>query len=293
MYGKYYFAMGDFDKALEYIRLKNRFYEDNKLTIELDDTDEAEAYYQKGNYKTGFETLRQIMQRKDEYNTEQFYAQINELHTIYELDKAEREAEQRQATIRQLRLRNMGLTVTGVLLIVIVGLTLWNRNRIARKNRGLYQQIKEQDRLTEELERLKTLLDENGAEKKNPEVVPETVEEIQHRRIVARMNKYLLADKNFTKPDTDIDKLVEMLNISRTYLYQAVKSVTRKTVQDYIHTLRLEEAKRVLDTTDDLIETIAQMCGYNNRMTFHRQFRERYHISPEEYRRMAHTAINA
>jgi AraC-like DNA-binding protein len=285
MYIKYYLAIGDYDRALEYSQLKRRYLEDNNMTNELDNTDEANALTAKGDFKAANEAYRQIIQRKDENNREQFYRQINELRTIYELDKSEMLSERRLASIRFQKSVIAGLAVACMAMLIIVAIVVWNRRRIALKNRGLYRQIKEQDRLTEKIEQLEKLLAENKKPEMqtNEDAHPASIEEIQNLKIVSRLKAYLFTDRNFAKPEISIDKIVEALDLSRTYLFQAVKTVTGKTALDFIHTLRLEEAKRLLEDTDELIETIAQMCGYTKR-TFHRQFRELYNITPAEYR---------
>jgi AraC-like DNA-binding protein len=57
---------------------------------------------------------------------------------------------------------------------------------------------------------------------------------------------------------------------------------------EYIHAIQLEEAKQMLENHHELnIETIAEGCGFNSRITFYRLFRERYQMSPRDYRKMA------
>jgi AraC-like DNA-binding protein len=107
--------------------------------------------------------------------------------------------------------------------------------------------------------------------------------------LVFRLQNYLQTNLNFANPDIDIDNLISELATNRTYLFEAVKSVTGKTPQEYINTLRLEQAKQLLDTTDKPIAMIAEHCGYNSQQTFHRRFKERFGISPAEYRRQGKT----
>jgi transcriptional regulator GlxA family with amidase domain len=54
---------------------------------------------------------------------------------------------------------------------------------------------------------------------------------------------------------------------------------------DYVHTLRLEEAKQLLETTDDAVESIANDIGYEDASFFRRLFRRKVGASPSEYRR--------
>lgn len=53
---------------------------------------------------------------------------------------------------------------------------------------------------------------------------------------------------------------------------------------DYVHTLRLEEAKQMLETTGDSIESVANEVGYEDTTFFRRLFRRRVGLGPREYR---------
>ncbi|WP_118134770.1 GlxA family transcriptional regulator [Oceanicella sp. SM1341] len=54
---------------------------------------------------------------------------------------------------------------------------------------------------------------------------------------------------------------------------------------DYVHTLRLEEAKQLLETGDDPVEEVAAAIGYEDASFFRRLFRRKVGLSPSEYRR--------
>jgi AraC-like DNA-binding protein len=54
---------------------------------------------------------------------------------------------------------------------------------------------------------------------------------------------------------------------------------------EYVHTLRLEEAKQMLEATDAPIETIASEIGYEDAGFFARLFRRAVGITPGQYRR--------
>lgn len=54
---------------------------------------------------------------------------------------------------------------------------------------------------------------------------------------------------------------------------------------DYVHTLRLEAAKEQLETTNAVIEAIAENVGYEDGSFFRRLFRRHVGITPAEYRR--------
>lgn len=54
---------------------------------------------------------------------------------------------------------------------------------------------------------------------------------------------------------------------------------------DYVQTLRLEEAKQMLETTDESIESVAMQVGYEDSSFFSRLFRRRVGITPAQYRK--------
>lgn len=54
---------------------------------------------------------------------------------------------------------------------------------------------------------------------------------------------------------------------------------------EYVHTLRLEEAKQMLEAGDEPVEAIAEAVGYEDAAFFSRLFRRRVGLSPGRYRR--------
>jgi transcriptional regulator GlxA family with amidase domain len=60
---------------------------------------------------------------------------------------------------------------------------------------------------------------------------------------------------------------------------------TGMTPLEYVHTLRLEEAKHLLESSTDSIEAIANQVGYEDAGFFSRLFRRRVSLTPALYRR--------
>jgi len=54
---------------------------------------------------------------------------------------------------------------------------------------------------------------------------------------------------------------------------------------EYVHTLRLEEAKQMLEAGDASIETIASEVGYEDAGFFSRLFRRQVALTPAQYRK--------
>lgn len=54
---------------------------------------------------------------------------------------------------------------------------------------------------------------------------------------------------------------------------------------EYVHTLRIEEAKHPLETGDEPIEAVAELLRYEDAGFFSRLFKKRVNLPPAQYRR--------
>jgi AraC-like DNA-binding protein len=173
-------------------------------------------------------------------------------------------------------------TLAGCLLLAIVlGIRIYYRRQIKKKNRKLYCRGKERNRSTPKAKQMSRRKSPRSAEN-------ESESARQQRQLVAALHEYLLTNRNFTRNDFTRDKLSAILTTNRTSLQEAIKSVTGKTLQEYFNSLRLEEAKRMLENRSGYtVEAIALECGFNAVNTFYRLFRQQYGVTPAEYRKMA------
>lgn len=208
-----------------------------------------------------------------------FNNQLEELRTRYEVDTHIAEKEKTRTYLF--------FALAGcILLAVILGIWIYYSRLVVRKNRGLYRQIKEQDRLAKKLMQMKEQTDE----KKEPEGEASTHPSgtSQQQEYVSNLRQYLLTDRNFANPDINTTEFFANLATNRTSLFEAVKAVTGKTLMEYIRFIQLDEAKQMLETHPELtIETISGECGFKSSRTFYRHFREQYNISPTEYRKFS------
>jgi transcriptional regulator GlxA family with amidase domain len=69
----------------------------------------------------------------------------------------------------------------------------------------------------------------------------------------------------------------------RTFIRRFAKATGRSPL-DYVHSLRLEEAKQILETEELSIETIAEQVGYEDASFFGRLFRRKVGLTPAQYR---------
>lgn len=72
---------------------------------------------------------------------------------------------------------------------------------------------------------------------------------------------------------------------SQSTVCHVFKQYTGESIKKYIDNLRINQAKRLLSTSDLPINRIAQLCGFSNINYFPTVFKKQIGISPTEYRR--------
>ncbi len=81
-----------------------------------------------------------------------------------------------------------------------------------------------------------------------------------------------------------MEMVANQFNISASYLGRIVREETGHTFNQYITTLRLEEAKRLLRDTDEKVKDIVSKVGYVDVANFIRKFKTIENVTPNQYR---------
>jgi transcriptional regulator GlxA family with amidase domain len=89
--------------------------------------------------------------------------------------------------------------------------------------------------------------------------------------------------QHFNKP-MQVAKLAALVNISPSHYFALFKRQTGCAPIDYFIRLRMERARRLLDTTSLNVKEIASELGYEDPFYFSRVFKSVNRVSPSEYR---------
>lgn len=79
--------------------------------------------------------------------------------------------------------------------------------------------------------------------------------------------------------------MIERSGLSERSFNRRFKQATGMSPMQYVHTLRLEESKHLLETTQDPVEAIAEAVGYEDTSFFGRLFRRNVALTPAQYRK--------
>lgn len=81
-----------------------------------------------------------------------------------------------------------------------------------------------------------------------------------------------------------IGKLAEQFGLSARTLSRRFESATGRGPQAYLQQVRIQHAKRILETTSDPIDEIRRHVGYLDPAAFRRAFKQTTGVSPSDYR---------
>ena len=86
-----------------------------------------------------------------------------------------------------------------------------------------------------------------------------------------------------------VARVVDHAGAPERTLKRRFKAATGTTLMDYVQNLRIEEAKRLLETGTTPFDDIAAEVGYENPGFFRRLFKRRTGLTPSDYRKMFRT----
>jgi len=88
---------------------------------------------------------------------------------------------------------------------------------------------------------------------------------------------------NMSDPDFGKDEFAEKMNISSSLLYKKLKTLTGQSPNDFIKTIRLNQAFELLKTHQSTITEVSELCGFSSIGYFSTVFKKQFGKSPSEY----------
>ncbi|MPN57830.1 HTH-type transcriptional activator RhaS [bioreactor metagenome] len=95
---------------------------------------------------------------------------------------------------------------------------------------------------------------------------------------------------NHFKEDLNLDQLANQCGLNKFYLVHSFKKATGTTPINYLNQVRLQEAEKLLRTTDLPVSKIAQDVGFSSQNGFSQSFCRFKGVSPIHYRQAQRVA---
>lgn len=89
---------------------------------------------------------------------------------------------------------------------------------------------------------------------------------------------------NFQDPKLTLEIVAKQVNVSTNYFSLLFKKTMGQSFVSYLTDLRLEHAKKLLESSDYRSYEISYRCGYENPTYFSTIFKKHFGLSPKEYR---------
>ena len=103
----------------------------------------------------------------------------------------------------------------------------------------------------------------------------------RHEQLVNSIKSYINANYDSI---SNIEQITSSIYISESYARRIFKSLTGKTIFEYLQIVRMEKAKQLLENPKYRIYEIADMVGYKSKPYFVETFRKYTGVSPKDYR---------
>lgn len=103
------------------------------------------------------------------------------------------------------------------------------------------------------------------------------------QQTILKIQEYV---KEHLEQDLNLEEIAEQVYLNPTYLSKLYKKETGSNLSTYILNQRLEKAKKLLKESKLLISDIGTLTGFNSSQYFIRVFKEKYDMTPQQFRRM-------
>lgn len=107
------------------------------------------------------------------------------------------------------------------------------------------------------------------------------------RRDIDELRAWITTDLT---ADLSAAALAERMCLSERHFTRVFRKETGTTPAVYVEAARVEAARRLLESTDEPLDRVADACGLRSVETLHRAFRRRLGTTPAAYRRRFRTA---
>ncbi|MCD9022469.1 helix-turn-helix domain-containing protein [Cohnella silvisoli] len=151
---------------------------------------------------------------------------------------------------------------------------IWNEDT----HGALLNALKRNEKLDDKFNEFRSILQEAQIR------IGELRESKSTHQLVFQVKDYI--SDNSHNPNLSLMQLSEEFRLNASYLSRLFKEAFGVKFVEYVTSIRMEKAERLLVDTEDAIQDIGRAVGYEQSMTFIRVFKKHTGITPGQYRKM-------
>ena len=238
--------------------------------------DKAEWHRNQGEWREADETAYRASEVRDSLILRDRNHQAAEYEVRFKTQEKEMALAEAQANARL-----QHIIIYALILILAVGaFALWRiivaQKALKQKNRELFETVQQ------------TLHREDEQQRMMKEQPIETLTSGQ--KLYRRLCDMMREERPYTNSDLKREDLAAMLGTNFSYLADAIRECSDgQTISEFLDDWRIRHAARMLSDSDEQVGLIREMSGFQSRSHFNTLFRERFKMTPSEYRKAAKT----
>ena len=276
--------LGEYDKMLAfYDELEARWGSDtlhNDYAIML--RDRATAARAKGNYHASDAYMQRYANLLKKLNDSERLATAQEYAARYHEQEQQLALEQEQAAKHRMAMIIIFLGVLTLMAIVFIVITLRQLRDIRKKNAVLTKEITE--RVEYEEKYLASL--NKVTDKPLSAMVDTDFSALTDSELFEYIRSYITNEELHLDPMFGRDQLVERLQLSKERIGAAfAKGSEYGNISNFLNDTRLFHSTKLLTEHPEMpIAEVALASGFSNRVVFSRNFKDRFTMTPTEFR---------
>lgn len=242
------------------------------MTMVLILNDEAQMYYEMGDYQTAAEHYDRMVEIADSLRirtSEQFIKSVS--------DAVKKE--------QQLARRNLQLSVIAAIVIMLIlttGFLLFYNLKVRQRNRQMSAAMQRlvyyrQMLLEKEQKPAKATATDQQTENK---------ENDREKLLFEEADKRIIKEELFRNPDFGREELMRLMGVDKNVLATIISRYTSMNVSGYINSKRMIYAVALMkEHPEYTMNAISEACGIKSPVTFIRNFKNAFGMTPSEYRK--------
>ena len=275
----YYYEKGNYLKANDYLsknmnlNLPEELYPDYYNLLKWD----ALIKEKLGDNEGANKALQEQIRFKDSLYNTNLTKEINSTWAMFEVERAQQEKIKSELKTDRLVIICISISTLGIASLILIFYFITTNKKLKEKNQILFLQ---QKNTISSADTYAIVIKDNNNENNSYD-------------LYVRISDYLRNTKEFTHISISRESVAKALGTNRQYIIDAITENANMTFNEYINNLRLDYARNILaNKSNILIKTIFREAGFSNRNTFSQLFKDRYGLSPSEFRDCAKSELN-